>query len=337
MTARASLLLALLACDGARAFLPSHSPTRHLLSSARTGVRRFAEEKARSAAAPDGAATGHVVRGMPELTPEQAAMQEKVQAHQQDAAKLGAAEEIRTLVQSSHGFAVMSTNSQSIDGYPSGSVVGFAPDETGRPFFVFSGMSGHTQDLIKDGRASLTVAAKSFKGAADGRVNLVGDVARVPKAEVDALKATYREKHPGAFWVEFADFTWWRMEIKTIRFVGGFARAGAIDADDYHAAEPDPISAFAAPVMAHMNGDHSDASLAMVKHYIGFPATSAEIVGLDRLGMYIKCDGGQMGAAKLRLPFPRPATDRASIKGLIVEMTRASAASAEPAAAAAEE
>ena len=76
-------------------------------------------------------------------------------------------------------------------------------------------------------------------------------------------------------WVEFADFTWWRMEIKTIRFVGGFARAGAIDADDYHAAEPDPISAFAAPVMAHMNGDHSDASLAMVKHYIGFPATSA--------------------------------------------------------------
>jgi hypothetical protein len=54
------------------------------------------------------------------------------------------------------------------------------------------------QDLIKDGRASLTVAAKSFKGAADGRVNLVGDVARVPKAEVDALKATYREKHPGA-------------------------------------------------------------------------------------------------------------------------------------------
>ena len=81
--------------------------------------------------------------------------------------------------------------------------------------------------------------------------------------------------------------------------------------------------------MNHMNDDHSDATLAMVKHYIGFPATAASIVGLDRLGMYIKCDGGQMGAAKLRLPFPRPATDRASIKGLIVEMTKASAASAE--------
>ncbi len=31
------------------------------------------------------------------------------------------------------------------DGYPNGSVVGFAPDEDGNPFFIFSGMSSHTQ------------------------------------------------------------------------------------------------------------------------------------------------------------------------------------------------
>ena len=155
---------------------------------------------------------------MPELTPEQAAVQERVQAHQQGAEKLGAAEEIRTMIHNSHGFAVLSTNSQSLDGYPSGSVVGFASDATGRPFFVFSGMSGHTQDLVKDTRASLTVASASFKGAADGRVSLVGDVVRVPRDEVDALKGAYREKHPGAFWVDFKDFTWWRMdEIKAIR------------------------------------------------------------------------------------------------------------------------
>ena len=83
--------------------------------------------------------------------------------------------------------------------------------------------------------------------------------------------------------------------------------------------------------------DDRDLSRATAARRAALPIPQAEIVGLDRLGMYIKCDGGQMGAAKLRLPFPRPATDRASIKGLIVEMTRASAASAEPAAAAAEE
>lgn len=322
-------VLALCAC--ARGFAPA--PRARAPWTARASSPEPTEAAAKkepAAKAPDGGSSGHVVAGMPELTPEQAAVQERVQAHQQGAEKLGAAEEIRTMIHNSHGFAVLSTNSQSLDGYPSGSVVGFASDATGRPFFVFSGMSGHTQDLVKDTRASLTVASASFKGAADGRVSLVGDVVRVPRDEVDALKGAYREKHPGAFWVDFKDFTWWRMdEIKAIRFVGGFARAGAIQADEYHAAAPDPISAFAAPVMNHMNDDHSDATLAMVKHYIGFPATAASIVGLDRLGMYIKCDGGQMGAAKLRLPFPRPATDRASIKGLIVEMTKASAASAE--------
>jgi putative heme iron utilization protein len=30
-------------------------------------------------------------------------------------------------------------------GFPGGSVVGFAPDEDGRPLFIFSGMSTHTQ------------------------------------------------------------------------------------------------------------------------------------------------------------------------------------------------
>lgn len=34
-------------------------------------------------------------------------------------------------------------------GFPGGSVVGFAPDEDGRPLFVFSGMSSHTQGKAK--------------------------------------------------------------------------------------------------------------------------------------------------------------------------------------------
>lgn len=57
--------------------------------------------------------------------------------------------------------------------------------------------------------------------------------------------------------------------------------------------------------------------------------TKATILSIDRLGMAVACDrtndaGGQ-DAFKVRLPFPRPATDRKSIKELIVEMTKASA------------
>eukprot|EP00613_Pedinella_sp_CCMP2098_P001188 CAMPEP_0171623284 /NCGR_PEP_ID=MMETSP0990-20121206/17840_1 /TAXON_ID=483369 /ORGANISM="non described non described, Strain CCMP2098" /LENGTH=323 /DNA_ID=CAMNT_0012189429 /DNA_START=9 /DNA_END=980 /DNA_ORIENTATION=- len=286
----------------------------------------FAEK---SAKAPDGGSTGHIVQGMKEPSSEEKAIQERVAMHQQDQVKLGASEEIRSLVQYNHGFAVMSTNSQSIDGYPSGSIVGFAPDEQGRPIFIFSGMSTHTQDLLKDGRCSLTVASKSFKGPSDGRVNIVGDVVKVPAAEREACRDIYLKKHPGAFWVDFGDFTWFRLEtIKAVRFVGGFARAGAISSEDYFGASPDPIQQFAEPVMKHMNDDHGATALAMVNNLIGVPATTADIVGLDRLGMYIKCDGGPMGASKLRLAFPRPAENRKDVKDLIVELSKAAALAA---------
>lgn len=307
-----------------------------VVRSVNRSMRRLAEAE-KPAKAPDGGSSGHVVRGLAEPSDEAKSIQERVAAHQQDpikAAKLGPAEEIRSLVEYSHGFAVISTNSGSIEGYPSGAVVGFATDTSGHPLFVFSGMSTHTQDLLKDPRCSLTVAAKSFKGAADGRVNLVGDITKVPPEEVEACRARYMAKHPGAFWASFGDFTWFRMStIKAIRYVGGFARAGALTAAEYREAQPDPIMQFAGPVMQHMNDDHAETSLAMARNLIGFPAEKVELVGLDRLGLYLKCEGGPMGAAKLRLAFPRPAASRKDVKDLIVELTKAANAAAPEASA----
>jgi len=51
------------------------------------------------------------------------------------------------------------------------------------------------------------------------------------------------------------------MEVEKIRFVGGFARAGAISAAEYYAAKPDPVSQFGAAIGGHMNDDHSEATL----------------------------------------------------------------------------
>merc|ERR1711908_132364 len=89
------------------------------------------------------------------------------------------------------------------------------------------------------------------------------------------------------------------------------------------AATIDPIQAFAAPVMNHMNADHSESTIAMVMHYIGLPQVEkAELVQLDRLGFMVQIT--RLGQTfKLRLPFPRPAEDRKDVKTLIVEMTRA--------------
>ena len=107
-----------------------------------------------------------------------------------------------------------------------------------------------------------------------------------------------------------------------MNFVGGFARAGSIKPDDYMGATIDPIQAFAAPVMGHMNSDHSESTVAMVMHYIGLDQVkSAELVQMDRLGFMVQCTRNEE-SFKMRLPFPRPAEDRKDVKTLIVQMTQ---------------
>mmetsp|Transcript_20321 Transcript_20321/g.40559 ORF Transcript_20321/g.40559 Transcript_20321/m.40559 type:complete len:335 (+) Transcript_20321:93-1097(+) len=287
--------------------------------------------------------SGHDVRSASDVVrapipPEELELQARLQEHQQNAPKLGFATDVRTLVGYNHGFAVMSTNSKSNPGFPGGSVVGFAPDEQGRPIFIFSGMSSHTKDLLADPRCSLTIASKEFKGAADGRVNLMGTVKVLPGAEREAMKEVYRKKHPGAFWIDFGDFNWFRMEVEDVRFVGGFARAGSVDAAEYAAAAPDPVAAFGGAVAGHMNGDHGGATAAIVAAAIpGLVVDAAEITAMDSLGMYVKVTrtpkaSNQPQQFKIRVPYPRPCADRKDLKSIIMEMTMEAAKAAESAA-----
>ena len=241
-------------------------------------------------------------------------------------------DQVRTLIDRSLGYGTLSTNSKQFPGFPTGSVVGFALDpDDNLPFFVFSSMSAHTGDIVQDGRVSLTVLAADFKGAAEGRVVLIGSVKKLADASRQAaLRDQYLAKHKEAFWIDFGDFTYFKMEsLESIRYVGGFAMAGSLTPDDYKGARADPIAAFATPVMKHMNDDHADSTVAMVTHYTGMPCTAAEIVSMDRLGMTVKATltvaGG--GVSKVRLPYPGgEVTDRKAIKEVLVEMTKAAAA-----------
>lgn len=55
---------------------------------------------------------------------------------------------------------------------------------------------------------------------------------QVPDEDLASVREMYKKKHPKAYWVDFGDFRFMRMDtIKAMRFVGGFAMAGDIDAD----------------------------------------------------------------------------------------------------------
>ena len=260
------------------------------------------------------------------------------QAHQSTAAKLSFADECRTLVDLGR-YGVISTFSREHDGeYPSGSIVGFASDEMGRPIFALSSMSGHTGDLKANGKCSLTVTAPGFQGAADARVTITGTVEPIADG-TDAKEAreAYLAKHPDAFWVDFGDFTWHRMDgILGARLVGGFARAGGVTGTEYADGSVEPVAGFSAPIASHMNADHVDALVAVVGHYVGLTVENAQIASLDAVGMnMVVTRGGE--SFKIRLPFTEPAVDRKGVKEALVGMTKTAAkATAEKAEAKAE-
>jgi hypothetical protein len=97
--------------------------------------------------------------------------------------------------------------------------------------------------------------------------------------------------------------------------------------DDFWAASPDPVSQFSAPVCGHMNKDHSESTVAMIKYYAGVEVDSAKMLAVDRLGVDTECliDSEPVN---VRLTFPQPAEDRKSIKDRIVEMTKAASQAA---------
>jgi len=282
---------------------------------------------------------GHSVGGSEidtPVDPEVARKREIIRVHQEGCPKPSWAEEIRTIMSQPEGFAVLSSNSHkpALQGFPLASVVGFAVDEAGHPFFSWSGMSAHTQNIRKDPRAALCVTEKAFKGAADARVTLVGTIEEVTdKQEADRLREMYRSFHAGAYWASFGDFGVYRMnDIKEVSFVGGFARAGGVTVEEYQAAQPDPLLNFAAPVMKHMNDDHTDALKDYVQYLVGIEGEidRIEMKRLDKYGFDVRVTKGD-DSGVLRIPFAQAVTERKAVKEAIVALSKQVAAKKETA------
>jgi heme iron utilization protein len=211
--------------------------------------------------------------------------------------------------------------------------VTFAIDEAGAPLILMSTMAEHARNLAEDPRASLLVTA-SGEGAgrlAVARATLVGTIAEVEAAEQEAATAAYLAAHPGAFWARFPDFAVHRLHIEAIRYVRGFGEMSWVEPDGYAAAEPDPIAASEAGIVAHMNDDHADAMADMVRAFldVGAPVTAVTMLACDRYGIELRialapeAEGGDPGLAFGRIGFDTPLTEPGQAREAMVRLTRA--------------
>ena len=154
------------------------------------------------------------------------------------------AERARTLVYLGR-VGSLSTLSRKQPGFPFGSVMPYGLDDHANPIFLISTMAMHTQNVQADPRSSLLVTQPDAIGDPLGasRVTLIGNVLPVPEPEVAEARELYLARYANSkYWVDFDDFSFYRMDVVDVYYVGGFGVMGWVSASEYYSGQPDPLA-----------------------------------------------------------------------------------------------
>lgn len=233
------------------------------------------------------------------------------------------AERARTMLALAR-VGVLSTHSEKHPGFPFGSTMPYALDEAGRPLLLISALAMHTRNLKANPRASLFVtgpdAAAEPLGA--GRLTVLGAAEPVPADGLAAARAAYLARQEAArYYVDFSDFSFWRLEPAGLYFVGGFGVMGWVGVAEYAAAAPDPLAEAAAGILEHMNKDHEAALRDIARHVKGVEAVEAKMTAVDRLGFHVRLKTGER-VRSLRIAFPSEVRTPQACRAALVALAK---------------
>ncbi len=215
---------------------------------------------------------------------------------------------------------VLATVSVDVPGYPFGSVVPYCLDQYGRPLILIAAIAQHTKNIRADMRVSLTVFDRTEADLqAAGRVTVLGDARRLGEDERTLALRYYRYFPQSHDYDRTHDFSFYALEPRRIRYIGGF---GAIHWFEPAAmVAPNPFDADAERgIVEHMNVDHAKA----IRHYctiagIELPdGVTPELVGCDGEGINLRLD-----ARIARIAFAAPVATLKAVRETLVAMAHA--------------
>ena len=212
---------------------------------------------------------------------------------------------------------------------PFSSLVALASLPDGSPLIVVSQLSNHTRHLQADPRCSILLP-EGGKGdpLAHPRLTLVGRAVRAEAQERSAWRTRYLARHPKAeLYVDFADFSFWRLAVDSAHLNGGFARAASFAADEILTSldGAEVLVAAESGAVEHMNADHREALRLYATSMAGAPDGDWRMSGLDPDGIDLT-----LGDRTARLPFPQRITGPGDLRRILVEWANAARGETEP-------
>jgi putative heme iron utilization protein len=216
------------------------------------------------------------------------------------------AERARTLV-AQIPTGALATLAREPEGHPYASLVTFGLEAGGDPVFLISELAEHTRNLHGDARASLMVAEGIREDPlANGRVTLLGTCHQVEKGDEHAREAYLARFPSAAYYAGYKDFSFWRLRVESLRYIGGYGRMSWVAGEEWAAARPDPLAPHVAAIVGHMNADHTEAMVLLCHTFSrARETTSAVMTGIDRYGFEMSVETAA-GRRPVRLAFPEP-------------------------------
>ena len=194
----------------------------------------------------------------------------------------------------------------------------------GAPVLCVSNLAEHGRNLAADPRASIAIVApqRETDPLASGRVTLAGEVEEPAGAQRTAARDAHLAAVAAAkYYIDYSDFSLWVLRVRRVRWVGGYGRMDSATGEAYNRAEPDPVSPRSDVVLAHLNGDHAEALVAMARRLGGYPdTTAATCTGADRYGLDLRVVTPR-GVAYTRVGYPTPIGSIDELRSATVELT----------------
>lgn len=219
----------------------------------------------------------------------------------------------KTLVRQQHS-GVLSTHSQSQQGYPFGSIVPYFMTPEGDLIIYISQIAQHTRNIKGNHKVSMTVFDNlADDSQASARVTLLGDAYLI---DDEAIKAQYFSLFKQAQkYQQTHDFMFYKITQQRVRYIGGFGKIHWINKDDWQL-EVTNWQQASAGIVEHMNDDHQDAMQLILAHKFHFEAQQVSMLSAFCEGMHVQADNNIY-----YLPFDNVCTTAVQVREQLVKAT----------------
>lgn len=216
--------------------------------------------------------------------------------------------------------ATIATSLPTNDGWPYASLVTVAHDQDLSPILLLSTLSDHTRALQADPRLSLLY--EETDGFANPQQGPRVTVLAIAEPTDDPGSAQrFIARHPrAALYAGFGDFSFYRLSIDRVHYVGGFAAANWIPGRRLGIPDKSVADAFReaeADIVTHMNTDHQDAVALYANRLLGLRGKHWEMFGIDPEGIDLR-----LRDRVARLNFDNPLHTPADARKALIELVR---------------